>query len=94
MLVQKDGDGSRILIGFEHHIEGKDRMTICRVIRKTADGYVKVVEEAAARCSDHDNFSKDVGRKLSMQRVLQGFPREFRAKAWHAYWTRGTQPNA
>lgn len=38
-----------------------------------------------ARCSAHDNFSRVVGRKVSLSDALVGFPKNVRTAVWEDY---------
>jgi hypothetical protein len=41
-----------------------------------------------AYCAKSDNFDKQIGRKLALQRALYHFPREIRGHIWKAYFER------
>lgn len=89
MLVCNNQDGSSFYIAFRHVTQGKNRRTICRIIRRLPDGSEVLRSVAMARCSRKDAYSKETGRLLSLERALHAFDKPFRTMAWAAYWNRG-----
>lgn len=63
------------------------RFTECFVERRVSGVWV-IVTVGEARCSVKDNFSKEVGRRLSLKRALSPFCRPDRAAASAAYFGR------
>ncbi len=88
MLVRINEDGSRVSIVFKHVTQGKNRKTVCKIIKQAGED-MEVLSGGAARCSKQDSFSKEFGRMLSLTRALCLFDKEFRTEAWEAYWARG-----
>ena len=59
------------------------RETYCRIL----DDFDAVVSFGYSACSPQDQFNKNIGRKLSLARALDGiFTREERQLFWDAYF--------
>lgn len=66
----------------------KPRMTFCVVLRRhESDGHTTLLS-GRARCSKKDNFNKEAGRKLALERAIAILPRADRALIWSAYFGR------
>lgn len=84
-------EGKEVRIGFYHSqepgwfVKGKPvrGYTVCTV---KVEGEEDLSGEAL--CSAQDVFNKEVGRKISLSRAIQGFPRETRKQIWEAYFGR------
>lgn len=60
-------------------------VTLCTI--ETSSDSEHIVGEA--RCSESDQYSRDIGRKLSLLRAMQsaGMSKSVRTKVWNAYRT-------
>lgn len=45
----------------------------------------ELISIGPAMCHPKDNFSKFMGRKLSLERALKGFNKDFRKKSWEVF---------
>lgn len=43
------------------------------------------IDVGVAGCSLNDNFSKDIGRKLSLKRAIEKLPKKDRTVIWESY---------
>lgn len=59
--------------------------TQCRIISGE-----NLIATGFASCSDKDNYSREKGRKVAMQRALMhaGFSKELRSEIWNIYLQR------
>lgn len=78
-----------ITFDWEHSEDRFGRFTRCDVFmqeggKNIEDGY----RYGLALCAPQDNFVKERGRKLSLARAIQDFPREVRVKIWETYLNR------
>ena len=48
----------------------------------------RIIARDQAYCNPVDQFSREIGRKLSMARALRVFPRDERKRFWDAYFQR------
>lgn len=81
-------------------IEQQTRLTYCGVYELPEDPKVKPtkITFGVAKCSGSDNFSREIGRKISLTRALLSGTHEFstteakgtREVIWNAYRMRGT----
>lgn len=68
--------------------------TTCFIYLLQTDGTKQLIGSGVSKCqTEHDNFCKETGRKLSLTRALDnasysGEVREFRTLAWKAYFSR------
>jgi len=81
------------------------RLTHCGIfeIPKEEKGEIKKLAFGVAKCSEHDNFCKEKGRKVALTRALLQGASEFsgvsqshkdlRGKVWEAYRNRGASQN-
>jgi len=70
------------------------KYTECKILRGKNRAEMELMFIGSARCSVKDNFSKDIGRKLSLKDALSMRidgsinDKEFRTLAWNAYFGR------
>lgn len=71
-----------VVIRFNHLIPVETQCRIFKGEEQIATGF--------ASCSEHDNYSREKGRKVSMSRALMhaGFPKETRQEIWNMYFAR------
>lgn len=75
-------------------VEGKNGKTVMRisscVISELGEerGEAKVVAAGATQCGRKDAFCREIGRRISLTRAIEGMEREVRRVFWEAYWGR------
>lgn len=94
-------DGKEYVISFEYsegdipNTELRGRVTRCWVVKAGDDRQYSVLK-GTAWCHPNDQFAREIGRKLALERALvtalalrvKARAREFRTAAWKAYWGR------
>lgn len=65
------------------HPDSPRRITICRIYK-----FDTCIASGVSECAPGDPFVKDTGRKISLKRGIQNFPKELRTKFWEAYLNR------
>ena len=92
-MIVKIGD-KIYKIQFEHFQlnEPANRSTSCIIIRLEGDHRI-ICSKGECFCSPSDNFSKEIGRKTSLARALNGtfFSKADRAYIWECYRNRKAQ---
>jgi hypothetical protein len=66
-------DNFKVKIVFSHNHCGGGDNTICALMMDKGNGW-ESVGEGVAYCHSSDNFNKEVGRKLSLERALWNAP--------------------
>jgi hypothetical protein len=61
------------------------RMTFCVVLRKGATDAATTLLYGRSKCSKKDQFNKEAGRKLALERAIAPLPRTDRALIWSVY---------
>lgn len=73
---------------YNNHIEGRNKkgsQTLCNIVFPNGEVYSGI-----ARCSKRDNFCKDTGRRISLERALTIFnDKRVRRIFWKTYFSRG-----
>ncbi len=69
-------------ICFQHQTTGGNRHTYCRILVLPERS---ILVEDDAYCHTIDNFSRAIGRRLSLIRALRSLPKDFRRVAWMCY---------
>jgi len=91
--------GKEYRICFQHNTSSfdklgnrQDRATFCTIYETGLKD--RLIAEEEALCHDNDNFSRAVGRKISLARALAlaSADKEFRRTAWMAYFNRNNDP--
>ena len=83
-------DGQAYEIQFRHgqscppNVPMEVRSTACTIFI----GHALHWYEGRSWCHGNDQFSKETGRKLALERALTGRTRDFRTAAWKAYFAR------
>ena len=71
---------------FRHVNSGSQRSTEALIkLNAPSPTPTQPLKTATCRCSLHDKFNKETGRKLALTRLLAGFEKPFRTAAWEAY---------
>jgi len=68
-----------------------ERYTLCRVLIKPEGDTTKpslVYAQGQADCHPNDMYCYETGRKLSLERALEGHPKTFRTAVWTCYLNR------
>lgn len=65
-----------------YNSEPLNAITKCRVI------HMNVEAVGEAKCDMRDNFNKETGRKLSLARAIEMFPKNVRTEIWDSYLNR------
>ncbi len=79
-------DGAKVGIQFRYNFSADEqRITSCCVYDKDT---ATVYGMGVATKSVNDRPNKEVARKVSLRRALDGLSREFRTAAWKAYHER------
>ena len=85
------------LVNFRHEFPGKEgkkgyRRTVCQVYKlgpkESFPDKRELLNTGVATCSPLDQFAKEVGRKVSLTRALQGSEKDFRTAIWKTYFNR------
>lgn len=85
MFVENVTNHPKLIVGWQYN----DKITKCTIRIATEKGSKEdgvIVASDVALCNDSDNFCKNKGRKISMNRALRAFPVEERKKFWKAYF--------
>lgn len=71
-------------IGFEHfNEEGSiSRYTVATLYNMDKE----IIRREVAACAPEDNFNRNIGRKVSLARLLRPFTREDRTSIWTEYF--------
>ena len=82
-----DYNGQKFSVRFVHERSGKTCKTLCRILRKGAFECL-LVTYGQAVCGKKDQFEKEIGRKISLERALKSQDKPFRTAVWEAYFAR------
>lgn len=72
----------------------KSRRTECEILQFVPESDPNVVGYGESLCHPSDNFSKETGRKNSLNRAISHMSREDRALIWAAYHNRSKLTNS
>ena len=79
--------------GFMTNVFGRERdfvgTTVCQVFRQCAGNNLLRESSGIAFQNEVDEYTKERGRKISLARALEIFPKKDRKKFWEAYLSRG-----
>ena len=78
-------EGERYNLEFAHHLKGAKPGARATQARLEKEG-VGCVADAYAVCGKGDQYSKFIGRKLALTRLLMPLPRTMRTAVWQQYW--------
>jgi hypothetical protein len=94
-MISFEFDGRRFAMDFEHEhnsFDGEQRDTIggttCYIYGLSDARPNHVVGYGASYLHPGDTLNKALGRKISLMRALNAFPKPMRAAAWKAYHER------
>jgi hypothetical protein len=82
------GSNSSYIVKWQHiRNDAKlGNMTVCSIFAGDPDSINQyVLHKGEALCISGDQYSKDTGRKISMNRAIKAFPKDVRAAFWAAY---------
>ncbi len=86
-------ESNPLYIEWEYSKQKKNKTTKCRIVEKFGEGEYVTIASGVAKCHKDDKFNKELSRKLSLERALDGyaFTKEHRGTIWNTYWA--TQTN-
>lgn len=71
------------------------KMTVCNIFKLSTSNNItfptpQIIAVGYAICSEKDNYSKEIGRKISLTRALKSceFPKSDRKYIWDKYFSR------
>ena len=90
----------QVALTFRHPVvDSGRRATICRILEQEPDvaNHWTMLSEGRVECSQQNNFNKEVGRKLALERALlrkdpfgnKCFGKNDRRIVWEHYFCRG-----
>lgn len=72
-------------VKWDYFTDKGETMTLCKLYDENTD-YMNPIDTATAICKPTDRFCKNTGRKISLTRLLNIFPKHVRTIAWQEYF--------
>lgn len=79
-------DGSKYNLVFAHHLKTTEHGAEATQVRLEKVGTNWMIDAYALKAAG-DQYSKFIGRKVALTRLMKRLPRKARKQIWTQYWT-------